>query len=210
MTVGNSELPFLVQRSEAIVAAVGGAIGPVAIAGTVVALLLVAAAGSYWVDRRRVEVALLAARGVGPLAIAAKAMLEMLLWLTLGGVVGWLAAIGLVRLLGPSDLLDPSATPGRWPAAAGVPAGRPWPTAWSPHCARWGMTERGIVARPGVRPRCPGSWRLAWPHSPPAAWGPRVTSGHRRRAAPALHAAARLPMLFLSGAGGLPYGCSAW
>jgi hypothetical protein len=37
-----SELPFLVQQSEAIVAAVGGAIGPVAIAGTGVVLLLVA------------------------------------------------------------------------------------------------------------------------------------------------------------------------
>jgi putative ABC transport system permease protein len=86
VAVTNSALPFLVQRSDAIVAAVGGAIGPVAIAGTAVALLLVAAAGSYWVDRRRVEVALLAARGVGALAIAAKAMLEMLLWLALGSV----------------------------------------------------------------------------------------------------------------------------
>ena len=65
VVVTSSSLPFLVQRSEAIMAAVGGAIGPVAVAGTAVALLLVAA-GSYWVDRRRVEVALLAARGVGP------------------------------------------------------------------------------------------------------------------------------------------------
>ncbi len=86
VAVTNSALPFLVQRSDAIVAAVGGAIGPVAIAGTAVALLLVAAAGSYWVDRRRVEVALLAARGVGPVAIAAKAILETLLWLALGSV----------------------------------------------------------------------------------------------------------------------------
>jgi putative ABC transport system permease protein len=63
------------------------------------------------VDRRRVEVALLAARGVGPAAIAAKAVLEMLVWLAAGGVLGWLGAVGLVRLLGPSDLLDPSAVP---------------------------------------------------------------------------------------------------
>jgi putative ABC transport system permease protein len=111
VAVTATQLPFLVQRSEAIVAAVGGAIGPVAIAGTGVALLLVAAAGSYWVDRRRVEVALLAARGVGPAAIAAKAVLEMLVWLAAGGVLGWLGAVGLVRLLGPSDLLDPSAVP---------------------------------------------------------------------------------------------------
>jgi putative ABC transport system permease protein len=159
VAVTSSELPFLIQRSEAIVGAVGGAIGPVAIAGTVVALLLVAAAGSYWVDRRRVEVALLAARGVGPLAVAAKAVLEMLLWLALGSVLGWLAAIGLVRLLGPSELLDPSATPAALGRAGiallaglallGLVAG----------LRSAGMTERGIGARPGVLARVP--WELA-------------------------------------------------
>ena len=159
VVVTATQLPFLVQRSEAIVAAVSGAIGPVAVAGTGVALLLVAAAGSYWVDRRRVEVALLAARGVGPLAIAAKAILEMALWVVLGGLLGWLAAIGLVRLLGPSDLLDPAAGPAALArTGVAVAAGLALLGLVAGLRAR-AMTERGIGARPGVLARVP--WELA-------------------------------------------------
>src|SRR5215211_6114201 len=158
VVVTATQLPFLVQRSEAIVAAVSGAIGPVAVAGTGVALLLVAAAGSYWVDRRRVEVALLAARGVGPLAIAAKAILEMALWVVLGGLLGWLAAIGLVRLLGPSDLLDPAAGPTALArTGVAVAAGLALLGLVAGVRSR-GMTERGIGIRPGLAARVP--WEL--------------------------------------------------
>ena len=158
VVVTASQLPFLVQRSEAIVAAVSGAIGPVAVAGTGVALLLVAAAGSYWVDRRRVEVALLAARGVGPLAIAAKAILEMALWVVLGGLLGWLAAIGLVRLLGPSDLLDPAAGPAALACTGvAVAAGLALLGLVAGVRSR-GMTERGIGIRPGLAAKVP--WEL--------------------------------------------------
>jgi putative ABC transport system permease protein len=154
----HTELPFLVQRSDAIVAAVAGAVGPVAVAGTGVALLLVAAAGSYWADRRRVEVALLAAKGVGPAAIAAKAVLEMAGWLVGGGLLGWLAAIGLVRLLGPSDLLDPSATPAALArAAVALAAGLALLGLVAGLRAR-AMTERGVGARPGALARVP--WEL--------------------------------------------------
>jgi putative ABC transport system permease protein len=159
VVVTGTELPFLVQRSDAIVAAVGGAIGPVAVAGTGVALLLVAAAGSYWVDRRRVEVTLLAAKGVGPAAIAAKAMLEMLVWVLIGGGLGWLAAIGLVRLLGPSDLLDPSAMPAALArTGAALAAGLALLGLVAGLRSR-AMTERGIGVRPGVLARVP--WELA-------------------------------------------------
>ena len=205
VAVTGSQLPFLVGRSEAIVAAVGGAIGPVAIAGTGVALLLVAAAGSYWVDRRRVEVALLAARGVGPLAIAAKAILEMLVWIALGGVLGWLAAIGLVRLLGPSDLLDPSAVPAALArtgvalvaglALLGLVAG----------LRSRGMTERGIGVRPGLLARVP--WELAVLALAALAFrrlateGPPVATGSEPPRIDLLLLA--FPMLFLIGAVGL-------
>jgi putative ABC transport system permease protein len=200
-----TELPFLVQRSQAIVAAVGGAIGPVAVAGTGVALLLVAAAGSYWVDRRRVEVALLAARGVGPLAIAAKASLEMLLWLVLGGMLGWLAAVGLVRLLGPSDLLDPSATPaalGRTIVA--LAAGLALLGLVAGLRAR-AMTERGIGVRPGGLARVP--WELAvlalaaLAFRRLASQGPPVATGTEPPRIDLLLLA--FPMLFLAGAVGL-------
>ena len=205
VAVTKSELPFLVQRSEAIVAAVGGAIGPVAIAGTVVALLLVAAAGSYWVDRRRVEVALLAARGVGPPAIAAKAVLEMLLWLTLGSVLGWLAAIALVRLLGPSDLLDASATPSALArTGVAVAAGLALLGLVAALRSR-GMTERGIGVRPGVLAKVP--WELAvlalaaLAYQRLASQGPPVATGTEPPRIDLLLLA--FPMLFLVGTVGL-------
>ncbi|HEV2873092.1 MAG TPA: FtsX-like permease family protein, partial [Actinomycetota bacterium] len=201
----NSELPFLVQRSEGIVGAVGGAIRPVAIAGTVVALLLVAAAGSYWVDRRRVEVALLAARGVGPPAIAAKAVLERLLWLTLGSVLGWLAAIALVRLLGPSDLLDASATPSALArTGVAVAAGLALLGLVAALRSR-GMTERGIGVRPGVLAKVP--WELAvlalaaLAYQRLASHGPPVATGTEPPRIDLLLLA--FPMLFLVGAVGL-------
>src|SRR5215212_1881181 len=181
VVVTASQLPFLVQRSEAIVAAVSGAIGPVAVAGTGVALLLVAAAGSYWVDRRRVEVALLAARGVGPPAIAAKAILEMALWVVLGGLLGWLAAIGLVRLLGPSDLLDPAAAPAALArTGVAVAAGLALLGLVAGVRSR-GMTERGIGIRPGLAAKCRGSWACSpWP-----AWSTSASPARARRWPPA-------------------------
>ncbi|HSK35232.1 MAG TPA: FtsX-like permease family protein, partial [Actinomycetota bacterium] len=205
VAVTKSELPFLVQRSEAIVAAVGGAIGPVAIAGTVVALLLVAAAGSYWVDRRRVEVALLAARGVGPPAIAAKAVLEMLLWLTLGGVLGWLAAIALVRLLGPSDLLDAAATPSALArTGVAVAAGLALLGLVAALRSR-GMTERGIGVRPGVLAKVPLELTVlalaALAYQRLASQGPPVATGTEPPRIDLLLLA--FPMLFLVGTVGL-------
>ncbi len=104
-----SELPFVAQRSGGIMAAVRGAIVPVSTAGLAVALLLVAAAGSYWVDRRRREVALLVTKGISPAAIALKAGLEMALPAAAGALSGWGLAIVLVRAFGPSELLDASA-----------------------------------------------------------------------------------------------------
>ena len=90
-------------------AGVAGAISPVALAGIGVALLLVGAAASFWVDQRRSELRLLAARGAGPAALAAKAVLELAAPALVGAAAGWLASIGLVRLAGPADELEPGA-----------------------------------------------------------------------------------------------------
>jgi putative ABC transport system permease protein len=205
VTTTASELPFLVERSDAIVGAVGGAIGPVAVAGVGVALLLVAAAGSYWVDRRRVEVALLATKGVGPLAVAVKAVLEMAPWALLGGGLGWLAAVGLVRLLGPSDLLDPSATPaalGR--AGVALLAGLALLGLVAGLRTR-AMTERGLGARPGWLARVP--WELAVLALAAIAYrrltsqGPPVATGTEPPRIDLLLLA--FPMLFLAGTVGL-------
>jgi putative ABC transport system permease protein len=97
----------------------------VALAGRLVALLVLAAVGVYWLDRRRTEAALLSAKGVGPLGIASKASLEVVLPLAVASVAGWFAAIRLVRWLGPGSLLSPNARSAAltvvvWTAFAGL------------------------------------------------------------------------------------------
>ena len=99
------DLGHLVERADLVRGSLRSTVGPVTVAGVLVALLLVGAAGSFWAERRREEVALLVARGVGPLALTAKALLEMAPALVLGAAAGWGAAIALVRSLGPSPLM---------------------------------------------------------------------------------------------------------
>jgi putative ABC transport system permease protein len=101
-----STLPFVATRSNAIITALRGAVEPVAVAGVLTASVLVLAAGTYWVDRRRTEVVMLAARGVGGAAIGVKAALEMLLPAVVGVAAGWGLALVVVKLLGPTTLVD--------------------------------------------------------------------------------------------------------
>ena len=104
-----SELPFMTERAGAIQTAVRRGITPVSVAGFMTALLLVIAAGAYWVERRRTEVLMLGARGVGPGELAVKAGLEMGPAALVGGVAGWAMAVAGVRLVGPTSMLEPSA-----------------------------------------------------------------------------------------------------
>jgi putative ABC transport system permease protein len=150
-----SELPFVVQRSAGIVAAVRGAILPVSSAGLAVALLLVAAAGSYWVDRRRREVALLAAKGVGPAAVALKAALEMVLPAAAGALAGWGLAIVLVRTFGPSELLDAAAPPAALLRVGVALLGGVLLLGLVAALRARALTERGIGVRSGALGRIP-------------------------------------------------------
>jgi putative ABC transport system permease protein len=97
------------DRAALVQSGLAGPVAPTALVATLVALLLVAGAGVYWAERRAAEVRLLAARGVGPAALGAKAVLEMAVPAVAGGLLGWLAALALVRRLGPSPLLEPAA-----------------------------------------------------------------------------------------------------
>jgi putative ABC transport system permease protein len=200
-----SELPFVAQRSGGIVAAVRGAIGPVSSAGLAVALLLVAAAGSYWVDRRRREVALLAAKGVGPVAIALKAGLEMVVPAATGALAGWGLAIVLVRAFGPSELLDASA-PRAALARAGIALAAGVVLLGTVAALRVrAQTERGIGVRSGLLAKVPfelGVLALAAlafqrlrTHRPPVASGTTVPSVDLLLLA--------FPLLFLTGMVGL-------
>jgi putative ABC transport system permease protein len=103
---GPGQLPAFVERTTLIRDGLRGPVLPIGVGGTLLALLLVGAAGSYWADRRRTEVRLLSARGVGPAALAVKAVLELALPALVGAVLGWLLARWLVATAGPSPTLD--------------------------------------------------------------------------------------------------------
>ncbi len=99
----NPQYPFLVAHAVAVKQAVRQGIVLAALAAVSIATLLIAAAGSYWADRRRLEIALLVSRGVGPPAFGLKASLEMLIPVGIGAALGWSCGIGLVALIGPSS-----------------------------------------------------------------------------------------------------------
>jgi putative ABC transport system permease protein len=100
------QYPFVTRHALAVQKVVGGAITPTALASALIAILLMAAAGLYWVEKRRLELQLLLSRGVGVGAIGVKACLEGLVPIVLGIACGCFGAIGLVKTLGPSSELD--------------------------------------------------------------------------------------------------------
>ncbi|MBA3524857.1 MAG: hypothetical protein H0T85_09970, partial [Geodermatophilaceae bacterium] len=113
-------LPEMVERTTLIADGLRGPVIPIALGGSILALLLVAAAGSYWADRRLREVRLLSSRGVGPAALAMKAALELALPAIVGTVLGWLLARLLIRQIGPASYVDANAP---WQAAATAAVG---------------------------------------------------------------------------------------
>jgi putative ABC transport system permease protein len=156
--VPNDRLPALIDRAGLIERGLHGTVLPVALAGGLLALLLVAAAGGGWAERRMAEVRLLASRGVGPVALAGKAALELAVPTLAGTVLGWAAARVLVTELGPAHALDPAASAqAGWAAAAAAIVGL--------FCAAAvaGLRARASVERViGSAPRWPAAvpWEL--------------------------------------------------
>jgi putative ABC transport system permease protein len=106
---GPGQLPAFADQAALVRDGLRGPVVPIALGGTILALLLVGAAGSYWADRRAGEVRLLSSRGVSPAALAGKAVLELAAPAVAGTILGWLLARWLVAALGPSPRLDRSA-----------------------------------------------------------------------------------------------------
>jgi putative ABC transport system permease protein len=156
--VPNERLPKAVERAELIQSGLRGPVLPVAVAGGLLALVLVASAGSFWADRRAAEVRLLAARGVGPVPLAGKAALELGLPALAGAAGGWAASRLLIAGLGPADDLDPAATTlAIWAAVAAFVVGLGCAAAVA------GLRARGTAERPlGAAPRWPSKvpWEL--------------------------------------------------
>jgi putative ABC transport system permease protein len=113
-----SDLQAVVPQVQATIDQIRSPAFSVALAGRIVALLVLAAIGFYWLDRRRTETTLFSAKGIGPFGISSKAALETVLPLALASVAGWFAAIWVVKWLGPGNLLSQSApTTAAWSVA---------------------------------------------------------------------------------------------
>ncbi|MGH2735132.1 MAG: hypothetical protein ACRDKZ_06110 [Actinomycetota bacterium] len=101
----HSFFPEAVHNVEDTVASIEGPVNLLALTGRIVALAVFAAAGVFLVQRRRVEVRLLASQGVRPTTQGVKAGFESVLPAALGAVAGWGAAVVLVRSVGPTEIL---------------------------------------------------------------------------------------------------------
>src|SRR6266545_4189987 len=94
----SSPLANAVASAHATEVALTGPVETISVTGRILALALLAAAGLYGVKRRRGEVLLLTAQGVGGAQLAARSVVEAALPLLAGGLAG-LAARGAGRLL---------------------------------------------------------------------------------------------------------------
>lgn len=104
-----ADLGHVVAAAHAGRSGISGSIVPIEVAGVVVAALLVSGAGLFWAASRRREVRLLVARGVGPIALAGKAILETTIPAVVGAAIGYVATSYLVRAVGPANTLEPDA-----------------------------------------------------------------------------------------------------
>jgi putative ABC transport system permease protein len=113
-----SRLDRYLRRAELVRSGLLPPVLPITAAGTLVALAVAAAAAVFWVQRRRQELAVLAAHGVGAGALGVKAAVEALPAVLAGAAAGWLAAWALVTGVGPSPVVGPGTLPGSAVAAA--------------------------------------------------------------------------------------------
>ncbi|CAN5677553.1 hypothetical protein BH24ACT26_BH24ACT26_22450 [soil metagenome] len=98
-----------VEAADRRIAALRGPVELLSIAARLVALVVIAGAGFFIVRRRRVEIALLLSRGIGPLTLGLKTALESLLPAVIGVMTGVAAGALTVRALGPSAVWDEDA-----------------------------------------------------------------------------------------------------
>ena len=105
----SSPLATAVASAHATEVALTGPVETISVTGRILALALLAAAGLYGVKRRRGEVLLLTAQGVGGAQLAARSVVEAALPLLAGGALGWVLAVGLAGVLTPTGEPQPQA-----------------------------------------------------------------------------------------------------
>jgi putative ABC transport system permease protein len=106
-----SELPGFAARADLSRTGMFPGVVPITVVGVLVGLLVVAAAGAFWIQRRRTELMVLAAHGVGAGWLGVKAVAETLPALVAGTTAGWGTAWVLVRWFGPDPVLSGEAAP---------------------------------------------------------------------------------------------------
>lgn len=106
-----SEFGHFVRRSDLVRRGLLPPVVPITAAGVLVGLTVVAAAALFWVLRRRQELTILAAHGIGPGGLGLKAVVEALPAVLFGAAAGTAAAWALVRFTGPSPVLSAGARP---------------------------------------------------------------------------------------------------
>jgi putative ABC transport system permease protein len=105
----SSTVGTVAGRAHDTVAALTGPVESISLTGRLLALVLMAAAAAFAVRRRRGEVLVLTAQGVGGLPLGLRSMAEAALPLAAGGVLGYLAALGLAGTLNPVPGPQPQA-----------------------------------------------------------------------------------------------------
>lgn len=103
---GHTDLPAVTEHAQRTVDSLRSPVAAVSWSGRLVALALLAGAAVYWTVRRRTEVNLLSARGVGPLRVAGRVALETFVPLLIAVGLGWAAAVWMIRTFGPSPVTD--------------------------------------------------------------------------------------------------------
>ena len=137
----SSSLAQLVDRARITMATLTGPVEAISLAGRLLALALVAGAGVYGIRRRRAEVLVLTAQGVGGGRIGARSMVEAALAVAIGGALGW-----AVRSHWLGCSIPPLPCNPRRVTRPGERRSRPWSPAW---CC--------MGPRPGL-PSGPRSW----------------------------------------------------
>jgi hypothetical protein len=88
---------------------VAGPVNALVLAARVLALLVLAGSGVFMMRRRRVELAVLNARGVGPVRLGGRTMAEVVIPVALGALAGWAVALAAVGRLGPGGVVGEAA-----------------------------------------------------------------------------------------------------
>jgi putative ABC transport system permease protein len=104
-----SRLHGFATRSQLARAGIKPTVLPITAAGILVGLVVVGAAAVFWVLRRRRELTVLSAHGMGSVSLGVKAAFEAVPALVIGAVLAWLGGWWLVRTAGPDSEIARSA-----------------------------------------------------------------------------------------------------